>query len=86
MFHFLNFGNLFSFLVLCSVSRNLLTWDQPVARLLPTDREQTNKRMRIGVPLVAIEFMTLEFELAKTVHASDGAATVSNLNRTKFHM
>jgi hypothetical protein len=52
--------------------------DQPVARLLPTNRttQTQNKRKQTYIPKVGFELTTPVFELAKTVHALDRAATV----------
>jgi hypothetical protein len=69
---------LFSFLMLYTVGRTPLTGDQPVARPLPIHRsvQTQNKRAHTSMPGVGFEPTTTEFELAKTVHALDRAATL----------
>jgi mannose/cellobiose epimerase-like protein (N-acyl-D-glucosamine 2-epimerase family) len=52
--------------------------DQPVARLLLTNRttQTQNKRTQTSVPLMRIEAMTAVYERAKEMYALDRAATV----------
>jgi hypothetical protein len=52
--------------------------DQLVAKPLPTHRitQTQNKCTQTSMPRVAFESTILAFELAKTVHALDRAATV----------
>jgi hypothetical protein len=71
-------GRFFSFLILYTVGRTPWTGDQPVARPLPTHRtiQTQNKRKQTSVPRVVFEPTIPVFERAKTVHASDRAATV----------
>jgi hypothetical protein len=72
-------GRFFSFLVLYTVGRTTWTGDRPVARPLPTHRTtQTQNKCTIltSMPWVRFELTILVFEQAKTVHASDRAATV----------
>jgi hypothetical protein len=54
--------------------------DQPVTRPLPTHRttQTQNKRTQTSMPLVAFKPTIPAFEGAKTVHASDRAATVTD--------
>jgi hypothetical protein len=74
----LDFGCLFSFLILYKVGMTLWTGDQPAARPLPTQRttQTQNKRTKTSMPGVGFEPMIPAFKRAKTVHASDRAATV----------
>jgi hypothetical protein len=73
-----DFGRSFSFLILYTVYRSPWTGDQSVARPLPTHRttQTQNKRTQTSMPRVGFELTTAVFERAKTVHASDRAATV----------
>jgi hypothetical protein len=59
-------------------SRTPWTRDQPVARPLPTHRttQTQNKRTQTPMPQVGFEPTIPVFERAKTVHASDRAASV----------
>jgi hypothetical protein len=68
----------FSFLILHTVGRTPWTGDQTVARPLPTHRttQTQNRRTQTSMPLVGFEPMNPVFERAKTVYASDRAATV----------
>jgi hypothetical protein len=52
--------------------------DQPVARPLPAHRtaQTQNKRKQTSMPQLGFEPTIPVFERAKTVHASDRAATV----------
>jgi hypothetical protein len=74
---------LFQFLNLYTVGRTPWTGDQPVARPPPTHRttQTLNKRTQASMPRVRYELTISVFERAKTVHASDGAATVTGLYR-----
>jgi hypothetical protein len=70
----LDLGRFFQFLILYTVGRAPWTGDQPVLRLLPTHRTTQTQTdihawngIRTTIPV---------FEKAKTVHASDRAATV----------
>jgi hypothetical protein len=73
-------GRFFSFLILYTVGRTPSTGDQPVARLLPTHRTQTqNKFAQTSMPSVEFEPTIPAFERAKTVHALDRAATAIRL-------
>jgi hypothetical protein len=76
---FLDPGNFFSFLLLCTVGITPSTEDQPVARPLPTHRtiQTQNKRTQTSMPWVGLEPTLAAFERAKTVHALDRAATVN---------
>jgi hypothetical protein len=65
----LNIGRFFSFLILYRVCRTPWTVNQSVA-------QTQNKRTQTSSLLVGIEPTIPEFELTKTVHASDRAATV----------
>jgi hypothetical protein len=78
----LDFGRFFSFLFLNKVDRTPRTRDQPVERPLPTHRttQTENKRTQTSMPRVEFETMIPEFELAKTAHALDRAATVISFN------
>jgi hypothetical protein len=63
-----------------TVGRAPWTGDQPVARLLPTnDKTKQNKCRQISMPRVEFEPTTPVFEVAKTVHVFDRAATVIGL-------
>jgi hypothetical protein len=70
-------GSFFSFLILYTVGRTPWTSDQPVARPLPRHRttQTQNKRTQTFMPCVGVEPTIPAFEPAKTVHASDRAAT-----------
>jgi hypothetical protein len=74
----LDLGHFFSFLILITVNRTPLTGDQPVARQLRAHRtaQTENKRTQTSMPQVEFEPTIAVFERAKTVHASDRAATV----------
>jgi hypothetical protein len=74
----LNLARFFSFLIFYTVGTTLWTGDQPVARPLPTHRttQTQNKRTQIHMPRVRFEPTIPMFELAKTVHALDRAATL----------
>jgi hypothetical protein len=67
-----HFRNLYTF------GRNPWTGDQPVSRPLPTHRttRTQNKRTQASMPRVGFGPKIPAFELAKTVHALDRAATV----------
>jgi hypothetical protein len=69
---------LFSFFIFYTVGRTPWTGDQPVARPLPTHRiaQTQNKRTQTYTPRVGFAPTILAFERAKTVHATDRAATV----------
>jgi hypothetical protein len=72
-------GRFFSFVIYTqSVGRTPWTGDQSVARPLPTHRttQTHNKRTQTSVPRVGFEHTIPVFERAKTVYASDRAATV----------
>jgi hypothetical protein len=49
---------------------------QPHGRYLHTEQHKQNKRTQASMPRVGFEPMIPVFERAKTVHASDRAATV----------
>jgi hypothetical protein len=74
----LHIGSFFIFLILYTVGRTPWTEDQPVARRLPTHRrtQTQNKLTQTSIPWVGYEPTILVFELTKTVHALDRAATV----------
>jgi hypothetical protein len=78
---------LFQFLILYTVGRTPWTGDQPVARPLPTHRttQAQNKRIETSMPRVGFETTTQAFEGAKTVHASDRAATVIGVSTLTCH-
>jgi hypothetical protein len=69
---FLQFRNLFY-----TVGRTPWTGDQPVARPLYTHRttQTQNKHIQTSMPSVGFESTSPASETAKTVHASDRAAT-----------
>jgi hypothetical protein len=72
-------GLFFSFLFFSyTLGRTPWTGDQPVARPLPTHRttQTQNKCTQTSMPRVGLEPTIPAFERAKTVHASDRAATV----------
>jgi hypothetical protein len=73
----LDLGRFFSFLILYTAGSTPWTGDQPIARPLPTHRtKQTqNKRTQTYMPRVGFEATISEFELVKTVHALERAAT-----------
>jgi hypothetical protein len=75
---------LFQFLNLYIVGRTPWTGDQPVVRPLPTHRttQTQNKRTQTPMSRVGYEPTIPGFERAKTVHASDGAATVIGTKHT----
>jgi hypothetical protein len=62
------------------------TGEQPVARPLPIQRikETQNKRTRTSMPRVEFEPTTPVFERAKTVHASDRAATMISPDNSTY--
>jgi hypothetical protein len=66
------------FLMIHTVGRTHRTGDQPVARLLPTHRttQTQNKRTQASMRRVGFGHTIPVFRRAKTVHASDRAATV----------
>jgi hypothetical protein len=68
----------FSFLILYTVGRTPWMGDRLVARPLPTHRttQIQNKCTQTSMPWVGFEPTIPVFERAKTVHASDDAATV----------
>jgi hypothetical protein len=72
-------GQFLSFLILYTVGRTPWTVDQPVVRLLHTDRttETQNKRTQTSIPRVGLEPTIPAFERLKIVHALDRAATAS---------
>jgi hypothetical protein len=74
----LGLGRFSSFLIFYTVCRAPWTGDQPVVRPLPTHRtaQTQNKRTLKSIPQVGFEPTTPAFELAKTVHALDSAATL----------
>jgi hypothetical protein len=74
-------GSFFSFLILYRVGETPCTGDQPVARTLPAHRtpQTQNKRRQISMSRVGFEPTTPVFERAKTVHASDSAATAIDI-------
>jgi hypothetical protein len=53
--------------------------DQPVARPLPTQDNTNTERTQTSMPPVGFEPTIPVFEMAKTFHASDRAATVIGL-------
>jgi hypothetical protein len=61
-----------------TVGRTPWTGDQPVAKPLPAHRtaQTYNKRTQTSMPQVGFQSTVPEFELAKTFHALDRAATV----------
>jgi hypothetical protein len=67
------------FIYLYTVGWTPWTGDQPVARPLPTHRttQTQNKRTQTSMPRVGVEPTVPVMERAKTVHASDRAATVT---------
>jgi hypothetical protein len=71
-------GLFFSFAIIFTVGMTPWTWDQPVARPLPTHRttQTQNKRTQTSMPRVVFEPTIPAFERAKTIHALDRAATV----------
>jgi hypothetical protein len=70
---------LFQFLNLYTDGRTPWRKNQPVARPRPAHRtaQTSNKYIQTSMPQVGFEPTIPVFELAKTVHALDGAATVS---------
>jgi hypothetical protein len=72
---------LFQFLNLDTFGRSPWTSDQPVGWPLPTHRitQTQNKCTQTTMTLVGFELIIPVFERAKTVHASDRAATVIGL-------
>jgi hypothetical protein len=74
----LDLGCFFSFLILYTVGRAPWTEDQPVARLLPTQRttQTQNERTETFMPQVGFEPTMPVFECKKTVYALDHEATV----------
>jgi hypothetical protein len=75
---FLDLGRFFIFLILYTVGRTIWTGDQPVARLLPTNRttQTQNKSTQTPIPRVGFKPTMPPFERAKKVHALDRVATV----------
>jgi hypothetical protein len=75
--HFLGRGRFFSFLILYTVGWAPWTGDQPVARPLFAHRttQKQNKHTQTSISRVGFEPTIPVFELAKTVHALDRAAT-----------
>jgi hypothetical protein len=73
---------LIQFLHLYAAGRAFWTGDQPVARLLPTQRttQRQNKCTETSMPQVEFELTIPVFEWAKTVLALDRAATVIGIN------
>jgi hypothetical protein len=71
-------GSFFSVLIIYTIGRTPWTGDRPVARPLATHRtiQTQNKRTQTFMPWVGFEPTIPAFERAKTVHASDRAATV----------
>jgi hypothetical protein len=69
---------IFSFLILYTVGSTPWTGDQPVTKPLPTHRttQEQNKSTQTSMPRVGFEPTIPVFQRAKTVHASDLAATV----------
>jgi hypothetical protein len=63
------------------------TSDQPVARPLPTHSttQTQNKRTHTSMPWVGFEPAIPAFELVKTIHALDRAATMSRMH-TLWHI
>jgi hypothetical protein len=72
--------SLFSFFIYTQSVELLGQGDQPVARPLPTHRttQTQNKCTPTSMSRVVFEPTTPVFERAKTVHASDRAATVNS--------
>jgi hypothetical protein len=66
--------------MLYTVGRTPWTGDQPVARQQPTHRttQTQNKRTQTSMPRVGFELTIPVFERAKTVHALDCLATVTD--------
>jgi hypothetical protein len=75
-------GRFFQFPSLYGMST--LAGDQPVARPLPAHgtAQTQNKRTETSIPRVGFEPTIPAFERAKTVHASDRAATVIGFRKT----
>jgi hypothetical protein len=80
------FGRFFSFLILYTAGRTPWTGYQPVTRPLPAHRttETQNRRTQTSMLRVGFELTIPVFELAKTVHAWDRAATVIGLYGVYF--
>jgi hypothetical protein len=74
----LGLGLSFSFLILYTVGRTPWAGDQLVARPLSTHgtTQTRNKHTQASIPPVGFELTTSVLERAKTVRASDFAATV----------
>jgi hypothetical protein len=74
----LGLGLISSSLILSTVGRTPWTGDQPFTRPLPTHRtaQTQNKRIQTSMPRVGFEPAIPVFELPKTVHALECAATV----------
>jgi hypothetical protein len=68
----------FSFFILCTAGRTPWREYQPVARQLPPHRttQTQNKRTQTSMPWVGFKPTIPASERAKTVHASNSAATV----------
>jgi hypothetical protein len=79
-------GRFFNFVILHTVGRTPWTWDQLVARPLPTHRttQAQNKRTQTYMPQVGFEPTIPVLERAKTVHALDCAVTVIGSHLTLF--
>jgi hypothetical protein len=75
---FLYLGHFFSFLILYTVGRTPWMVDQLVAGHLPAIRtaQTQNKRTQTTMPQVGFETTIPLFELGKTIHALDLAASV----------
>jgi hypothetical protein len=80
----LGLGRFHSFWIVYIVGRIPWAWDQPVARPLLRHRttQTQNKRTQTSMSCVGFEPTILAFERAKTVHASDCAATVTSTGTT----
>jgi hypothetical protein len=80
----LDLGRFSTFLILYTIGRTPWTGHQSVARPLPTHRttQTQNKHTQTSMPWVGFEPTIPAFERAKTVHASDHAATV--IGATKY--
>jgi hypothetical protein len=84
----LDLDRFFTFLILYTVGRTPWTGDQHIARPLRTHRttQTHNKRTQTSMPRVGSEPTIPVFEWAKTVYASDRAATVTGTNgKTQRH-
>jgi hypothetical protein len=83
--HFVGLWPLFSFFIIYTVGRTPRTGDQPVARplLAHTEKPKQNKSTQTSMPPVGFKPTIPVFELAKTVHALDGAATLIGAMQTQ---